>query len=184
MVNLLPDTLKRELRTDYYIRFATIASILLALLAVIALILLVPSYLLASGKLSAARVHTDATEKLLALHKETPSTAELARSAEEVRVLSESLLRQSVRSLVAEIVSVRGTVSLSGIFVDIPKDGGENAALRIHGKAPTRDALLTFLASVRSLPDVANADVPVSDLVSGREIPFTLTAHWKRVSTP
>ena len=177
MINLLPQQHQRALHTDYIIRLAFLVFFFVFVIALISLILLAPSYFLATGKLASAQMHADVSQKLLALRKETPASSELARLAERTRLLDAAAHAPQFYATMSDILAARGKVLVNGIFLDGPSSSDTGIAVRVSGVAPTRDALLGFLSQVRHLSTVHDADVPVSDLVSGSSIPFTLTVN-------
>jgi hypothetical protein len=172
MINLLSPLMQQKNAATYRGRLAVVALALSCLAAVAALALLAPSFILAQAMLVSAREHAELAERSIALREREAATAELAVSRERLAILDASRERASAYGTVAAVIGAREDIALVGIYAET---SAERTVARMTGIAPTRESLLAFVARVRALPSVAEANLPVSDLTDVRDIDFSIT---------
>jgi Tfp pilus assembly protein PilN len=174
MINLLPERIQHSLRTAYYARLAAVVVFLSALAVVAGAALLAPSYFLALAAENAAQSSLTASERSLAAGGDSPGVAEIASVSEEVSLMKSYPSAPRVAAALSAVTAdVPGGVSLSSIAMT---PGGSGASeLSVSGTASTRDQLLAFADSLKKDSRFSGVSVPLSQLVSGTNAPFSLS---------
>ena len=174
MVNILPHKTLNELRMMYYSRLLGTLLLLGALVIGSGAGVLVPSYFLAQEEAEASKRYAAALQQTLSLSEGSAVGKALPVLAEQVTLMksyqADPMLSPSLERVTAAIpdnVSIR---RMSFKFSSIT-DG----QITVVGNAETRAALIAFVDSLKKDPLFKGVTVPVADLVSDNDLPFTLT---------
>ena len=174
MINLLSEKIQRSLRMAYYARLATVVAFLFVLAVSAGAALLAPSYFLALSAESAAQSSLNVSAQSLAAGGGVPDTVALAHDAEEVSLMKSYPRPPRVASALSALTMDLATgVSLSSVSVT-PDDTGASS-VSVSGTAGTRDDLLAFSDALKGDGRFSGVSVPLSQLVSGTDVPFTLS---------
>lgn len=171
MLNLLPKKAKKRIRKEYLLRLIVIFLFMSAWLVFFAGILLVPSFLVSSVKENVATERLDVLAEFnnLILDEDLQNESKILNTRIEVLISDKSLALAENGFL--EIV-VRSKPD--GIYIDnISYDWGNGRAI-LRGSSINREILLSFIKILESRKEFFDIDLPISNLVKDRNIPFTI----------
>lgn len=173
MVNLLPRSDQRKLRVLYYSRLASACFLVLALLCVAGTLLILPSYM--SAKTRALHAERSLDESLLKTNRNAASGVgqSLLVFKERITLLKEYHRQSASAYVLSRILSAlpKGVRITSITFTFSGEGKGKVVVL---GRADTRTALIEFGKGLENEHSFIGASVPISNLVSDSNIPFSL----------
>lgn len=174
MVNILPHKTQNELRVMYYSRLFGALFLAAAFVFVVGGGVLIPAYFLAQEEADASKRYAEALSQTLSLSEGSSAGRTVTTLAEQLTLMREyrvePLLSRGLATVVSGIpddVSIR---KLSFKFTSVSE--GE---VVIIGNAETRAALIAFVDALKKESLFKGVSVPVADLVSDTDLPFTLT---------
>jgi hypothetical protein len=173
MRNLLTPTIKRQLRREYLLRVAVIGLIFFSVAVLLGIIAFMPSYLLSMSERRAVVSQAAVIEESLASREIQELSNDLHRSRTELELIA-GLETGGVISdrLIALVES--GSLGISLSSFSYTRGEGESTLI-ISGEADTRSDLLAFEGILDENPDYTSVILPVSNLVSERNISFSIT---------
>ena len=175
LTNLLPFERARAFRQAYFLRFAALTALVLAILIAAHAALLAPTYLFVSERAALAKEELAAISASLASSEEAEMNARLTRLSEDVARLSEYTSAPAASSVLRSVLALpRSGISLSGLSFT-PGQGGADGRMVLTGTASTREALRQYHKSLTALPGVKNADLPLSAYAKETDISFVVT---------
>lgn len=168
MLHLLSESQKKVVRREYFYRLLILWLCFSAVLIFAVIIFLLPSYFLSVSKWKL-------TEE---------RSAALAQSgSEEVKGLSDTL-RETERKL-SLLKNTGVPASIYGLFVSVIRDASptirfynfqyEPGKLLVSGTSENRESLLAFQKRLKAEPIFSSVDLPVSNFVREKDIPFTIS---------
>jgi len=176
LTNLLPSSYARQLRHSYFMRLLTVTVIVGIFLLFIHALLLVPSYLYASTRLSAANRELDKISTNSATAEEQQAQTRVRALQTDVKYLDRLSTTPTASGAIRALLLVpKPGVNLSGFSYTAPQAAGGDASMLITGTASTRDALRSYTLALGALPYIKNVDLPISAYAKESDIPFTLT---------
>jgi hypothetical protein len=175
-MNLLPKTEKDNLKKGLKLRLLVMALFLLAVSFLIGVVTLLPSYFLASGNLSRIQLAEYSSGKKNENLKE--ETLNLPGQIDSrLKFFQSNIANLSVVDVFYKMISVApagiklNSVSFSRDQIYKEKNG---TLILVSGIAGTREALVSFSASLKKVEVFSSADVPVSSLTKDRNLPFSI----------
>lgn len=180
LTNLLPKSSMRTLRREYFLRLATVGSVLLLALLVAHAALLFPTYLYGQANAAAKQAELEALKASRATAEEREIADRLSRLRTDITHLGRLSTLTTGSALVREVLNVpRPGIRLTGITVARAQQEGPDT-MTVSGTALTRDSLRAYVTALEAAPSVASAELPISAYAKERDIPFivkiTLTA--------
>lgn len=175
-LNLLPPNEKRDFRYELYRRAVFFFGFWLFIYGVIFGVLALPAYFFAVFQLAEVERSRDA--EIASLRASEGGSIE-----DKIKAFNRRL-----QFLVKREEEGQSVVSLTaGVFSEIPE--GVNVSLFkldmrrreavLLGKAKTRDALLRFITALRADSMVESVSSPVSNIIKGEDIDFSLNLRIK-----
>ena len=199
MPNLLPSTEKKRVRREYKLRLATVWLFHLAVLGIIAGIAIFPSTVTLQQRLDQLTDKRDQFAKQEETVKAKELRGTLKRTDTRLAVLEPYDQHVPVYVLVEQLLTKAGdNVAINGIrytrSMQTPKEEGsdtstdsdtsstsnapdepfEKVTMSVTGVAETRDSLISFKDTLRSLKHFDEVTLPVSNLAARADIKFTL----------
>lgn len=186
MINLLPDSNKKEIKKEYYTRLGVVVAIFLSALLVVRIASLLPSYLLISAKhksfleRSNSAGHQDIQAKRESLEKVVTEI-----NAKVAMLSGPEKATPSPEKVFSEIISKKPSgIQLNSLSYEDATQSGtkrtenasapQNIRLSIVGTAKERNTLLSFVEMLNKDPLFSSVDLPISSLVKDRDLNFTL----------
>lgn len=174
MVNILPHKTQNELRLMYYSRLFSALLLAASFVVVVGGGVLIPSYFLAQEEAAASKRYAEALTQTLSLSEGSSAGQTVTTLSEQLALMRgyrvEPLLSRGLSTVVSGIpddVSIR---KLSFKFTS-----ASEGQVVITGNAETRASLVAFVDALKKEPLFKGVSVPVADLVSDTDLPFTLT---------
>jgi hypothetical protein len=171
MANILPTKAKQKLTHERRMRVAVSYVFALILVTLLSGILLIPIFLVASGKQDA--IHNDITtlKELSALKRSSGSSVIMVnKQLERLSALDD----EGKATVLFEKITAAQTsaIRLNGFFYSINRDDGATR-LTTKGVADTRADLISFTENLRTVFSVV--DLPVSNLAENTDVFFTIS---------
>lgn len=174
MRNLLSQKDKKILRVEYKSRVVVVVIVFLFFTILVGGAGLLPSYFISDSNERAAKEHADIIKESVSRRGKDISSAILLDTKEKLKLLSSDEENVSLRGIFEEVLNNKPNgVSVNGIFYTKSKVG-KNAEILITGKADAREPLLEFKKLLEMEPQFADAELPVSNLASDRDIKFSI----------
>lgn len=183
MTNLLPPERRRLLVRDYRVRLAVVALSFIIVLTCIAAILLLPTYIFLTKKVSTSETRLAGIESTLTSSDEKSLSVRLAALTNNVTALGALGNVPSASAFIRDALAVPHTdISISSIaYVPAMKIqykkpvGSKPGTLTIVGVAATRDALRNYQLALQNAPFAQSVNLPVSAYAQDIDITFTIT---------
>ncbi len=182
MVNLISTAEKRALTVRYYARLAALVLFLFSLGIGVNAILLIPSFILAGNEADAAHRFLGAAEQAVSLGGKGGAPGILALTTERVDILK-TYARQPQTAAVLSAVTAAPLSGISLATIAIAPNASAAGTVSIAGTAATRSELIAFVDALKATPLFSGVSIPVSDLASQANVPFTLSFSY-RIATP
>ncbi|MBX9765328.1 PilN domain-containing protein [Patescibacteria group bacterium] len=180
MVNILPHKTQNELRFMYYARLFGTFFLVGAFVIGIGAGVLVPSYFLAQEEAEASKRYAEALKQTLSLSEGGAAGKSLPVLAEQVNVMKAYSEDAALALALERIVgAIPDNVSIRKMSFRFPS--ASEKIVTLNGNAATRSALIAFVDALKKDPLFKGVVVPVSDLVSDDDLPFTLTFSFAAV---
>ena len=178
MINLLLEENKKILRREYHMRFASIVLALLSLACVFTCILLVPSYLFSSSKVTLAETRL-ATWNTINKDITVLDTSGIIADTNMKLALLHTATQSNVSDLVlGQVLSLRiSGVTFTQILYNNRADGVR--VVEIHGTARDRAVLRAFKDTLDKSALFSSVAIPLSTFLERSNIPFTVSLVLK-----
>lgn len=170
MINLIPTTARSKIVTEYWLRVVAVWMFLFGTGCLVVASLLLPTYMLLRGELTALRNEVIDNEARVASF--STSAKELAQAMERAQTLL-AVSGTPVTQFDARLNEIAGSaVAIESALFTL---GTSTVTITITGIAETRSALATFRDAVEASPEFANTVLPISSLIKDRDLDFTMT---------
>jgi hypothetical protein len=166
--NLLPLERKKEIKREYFIRLATVATILFSVVFLAGSIFLLPSYMEVKSALHAKKGEFEKR------HKETEENVDLQNQIENTLY--------SITVLEDDLEKVRLTEYINTIFEKKPEGitvigfsyNKAQKSISLQSISRTRDLVAPFARTLEASEYFSTVPVPISDLVGKTDLDFVL----------
>lgn len=179
MINVLPISEKKALIKEYWMRFGSTASSLLAIIGAIAIILILPSYFFSTSKFTLAE------SKLEAFNAANPGieTDSINKTITEINsklvLLAKKELPLAVSdALISSFIENRPQ-GITLISIAYTEKADAVKTFDIHGIAANRTILRTYKSDLANNPNISNVDLPISDFLDRANLDFTMSITLK-----
>jgi len=173
MINILPQEGRVLARKEYLLRILTVSMLAAALIAIVCCALLFPSYLIANGARQDALAEASRLEEAKVKRGET-TTAPLTLAKAQLALFA-PLASSTPPSVVLALLLTKRN---SGISISVIQYDSSSGKVTISGISATRDSLLSFFESIKAIPGVGNANLPVNDLAKNVDAPFSISIKY------
>lgn len=175
MFNLLPFSQKREIKREYRRRIIVVALLHMIVAEVILIALLVPALILARSREVEFKAQLEHLNVLTLEEQKGSFSTFLKETTEKLAELSpeKNVARSSDAVLLVARVRTEGVrINTIGYQAANTFKGG---ALRVDGKATSRDALLSFRKALEQQSHLfTKVDLPISNFALEKDIPFSI----------
>ena len=166
--NLLSKYHKKRLKEEYYLRFSTVASLLLAVAVGIGVVALIPAYASVASDLRASKAEYDLRKEMERDNEQ--SVAEVQKTKRILELLEAEYEKEKVTATIDDVFALRPEgITIVGFTYT---RSANNATL--EGVAATRDLVAPFARSLESGTRYTNVPVPISDLAQNTDVVFRL----------
>lgn len=172
MINLIPETAKRKLFLEYWIRAVSVWGVVWSVALLVSAALLLPTYVLISTQIGVFAASAEEASQKVAAYDDV--AAELGRASVQSRQAIDSLRQPQLSAAILKVLETEGQ-SVTVNSVVIARDGARFEPISISGQADDRQSLASFRDALLELPWVVAVDLPISNLAQDRDISFTLS---------
>ncbi len=173
MFNLLPDILKKKVKSEYRVHFLLVLFVAILFVQFVFLLLLFPSWLVSSYKEKTAISEVNVKAKP-SVSNTTDSVSSVITSINTwTQVLNSTLKYPEVTPLFKSVLSKRGG-EIRIVKLSYTRQSEKNASVTVQGVSSTRDSLLSFVKKLEQIESFKTVDLPVSNFTKDRNIHFTL----------
>jgi glutathione S-transferase len=172
MSNLLPPEGKKTVKTEYWVRTASVWAILWSLVFGAIVLMLGSTYMLLSSRLETVRAETAQKANDATTSFQEAKNAILRANTFATKLAKTSSLPATSRVLSELDHELSSEIALTAVAL-APND--KTLELEVRGVAKTREALAQFVERLKRNPYFADARVPVSDLARATDAPFGIT---------
>ena len=174
MINLLSEIEKKSIEKENMVHLLTVIIFMIFVVSLLMLALLVPTLLINNAK------------ERIAL-----------KTIEDLKKSESFLIEQDINNKIKEINTQLSFFNNEGFKVAISEDAirpsinekksgvsiinmiynakdAKSGILTIHGFADKRESLLRFVDALKKVSRFSNVNLPVSDFVKGKDLPFTI----------
>lgn len=172
MINLIPPDAQKQVRTEYWIRVATVWMFLFGTGFLIVAILNAPVYVLVRSQLDSYLLEYNQASDETQSFKDAETTINDANSMIALLGVGTSVMPFS--SVIAKLETLTG----DGIAINSYKFSRKNGAIDsivIDGLASSRLSLSQFKDALQKDDMFKSASLPLSNLAKDVDIPFTIT---------
>lgn len=175
MINLIPQSAKKSILIEYWVRVATVWVILFSTAMLIGALIFLPTYVLISSQ--------------VAVYEE--SAAEATQKVENYENVSVSLIQASQQAkiiidetetpLFSDYIDLFESKQGQGIHVseiNLSREGKGVGPSKLVGVASDRQTLASFRDRLLDTDEITSVDLPISNLASDSNIQFTLTVTF------
>ena len=176
MINLIPNEEKKKKLKDFYFRLFVTSLFVFGAAIIVAAVGLLPAYFLSvvkgnviNSKLESGQKENapEFDQKTVALVKDLNTKLGLVDKNKTDRYLvSEKVVNQIIKEKMPDIKIVE---------IIYQYDTIKGRAASVYGLAPSRDRLLLFKRALEDGGAFKKVDLPISNLVKGSNIRFTIT---------
>lgn len=179
MINLIPQSAKKQIVVEYWLRVLTIWLILLSIVAVVGGALMFPVYVLVKTQTDVYRESANAAIQKIAVFENV--SADLVQSSQQAKIVLDTSREAPLSNYLSLFSALETeTLVLSGFIVNRDKEGV--GQVRLTGTALNRQALADFRDQLLALEEVEKVDFPISNLAKDKDISFDMIVTLKKQS--
>jgi hypothetical protein len=176
MINLIPQSAKKSIKIEYWLRVITVWGILMTGALIASIFIMAPAYVLINLQIDASAASSAAASEKIATYESV--TKDLARSNAEAKAILDTTEYVPISTYIDMIRSIEGeNITVSEVTVSRSKT--TFAPIQIKGEAVDRQSLSRFRDGLLANPAVAGVDLPISNLAKDKEIQFNLSVSLK-----
>ncbi len=179
MINLIPPVARKAIVTEYWVRVTSIWLFVLSAVNIVILLLALPVYVLVISQVeSYAQSATEAEQRVADYDLSAGSLIRANVAAQKIFELRDI---EYFSDVVTQIESVQG----SNIIIEGMSFGRKDKALapvRVTGEAADRQALAGFRDRLIKQENIAEVDLPISNLAKDKDLEFSLSIVFKEES--
>lgn len=181
MANLLPQSFRDDVKTEYKLRLGSVGLTLLAVTLLSATVLLTPSFILTESRLEQNQATLDSLSEVSAATATKESKDIITNTNRKLSVVNKENNQLSPTDIVNLVTDTKPTgVSIRRISLQDPENKSEQS-IELSGVARTRDSLLEFESRLQKQADVQQVDLPIETLAAKNNPEFFLTITIKQL---
>lgn len=171
MFNLLPESLKADIKSEYRVRRFLVIMLFTLCLQIVFVIFLFPSWLISSSKIEDSKGRVAQLEKSKILSN-TNTVRPIIRSINtELTSIDKSLEYPTLIPIINNILSKK-TLSIKIIQFSYLANSSSTATINIRGVSANREDLVQFKKSLDGLGMFRSVNLPISNYAKDRDIDF------------
>lgn len=177
MINLIPQSAKRGIRLEYWLRVVTVWGVLVTGALVGSVVIMAPAYVLINLQIDASAESSAAASQKIASYESVAK--DLNRSNVEAKAVLDTTGYVPISNYVEMIRRLENSnITVSEITIGRAKDSF--SPIQIKGQAVDRQSLSRFRDNLLAEPTVASVDLPISNLAKDKDIQFSLSVSVKK----
>lgn len=171
MFNLLPESLKQQIKSEYNYRKVSLILIFIIAIQVSFLIFLFPSWIISRIREESLSAEIKKVNEVNLSSDANKIKDKIKIINNEVNLLNTTLGDQKISYFIDYVLSKKTPQIRLHSFV---YSSGKTITLTISGLSETRDSLVTFVENLRSDDKFKSVDLPVSNLAKNKNIDFSV----------
>lgn len=181
MANLLPQSFRDGVKSEYKLRLGSVGLTLLAVALLSATVLLAPSFILTESRLEQNQTTLDSLSEASAATSTKESKDIIAATNEKLSVVNQENNQLSPTDIVNLVTNTKPAgVSIRRIALQDSENNSEQS-IELSGVARTRDSLLEFESRLKNQADIQQVDLPIETLAAKKNAEFFLTIKIKQL---
>lgn len=174
MFNLLPDSIKKEIRSEYKMRRISVILIFVLIIQIFSFISLFPSWVSSRTREESMLIQLEKIRESNLSSDANEIKNKIKSINSEINVLNSSLEYRGFSPLVDFILSKKTpSITLNSFtFTE-----GKTSTITLKGISSTRESLVAFVDSIKSGEVFSAVELPVSNLAKNRNISFSITLN-------
>ncbi len=173
MFNLLKDSLKAKIKTEYNLRRVIVGLVFILFLQVIFLIFLFPSWLISVYKENDYVSRTEETKHSELSTNTQPIVSNITSINTKLKSINSGLIYPAVEPLLRAVVVNKSASIHVGRF-SYTSSGPTTSDVTLSGVSATRESLVDFVKSLQSSGLFKSVDLPISNLAKDKDIDFSI----------
>jgi len=172
MINLIPQSAKKNIIKEYWIRVFSTWLLLWAFALLCGAAILFPAYILVSSQVAVYEASAELASQKVADY-ETASVA-LVRASQQAREVVSQADVTPVSSYIELFTQLQG-VEINISRLNLATQGNEMMPVNITGTATDRQSLASFRDRMLAHPLISEVNLPISNLATDKDIQFSIT---------
>jgi len=174
MLELLPNTQKKALKKEYFLRLSVIFLLFLFVAGILFFVFLSPSYFLSTEKEKIVNIEFEKRKKSNVALDDEDFWSDIKNSKEMIALLLPSTDTHSIKDLIVKIISKKNSgIMIDGLSMSYSKNGQHQIFIR--GVSKNREFLKSFSESLKAENEFTNVDLPISNFAKISDIEFNIT---------
>lgn len=178
MINLIPAPARKKVLTEYWIRASSVWLLIFSIACLVVSVLLLPVYVLVNSQIDVYSSSVNEASSKIVEFDASASTITTANN--KAQKLFELRQVKQFSDVAATLESLHGQeIVVDGL--EFKRQGMILGSVSINGFANNRQSLANFKEALLTLPDVAEVNLPISNLAKDKDIKFAITVTFKDV---
>ena len=172
MFNLLPENLKKEIKSNYRFRLVAVALLLLIFLQFTTLIFMLPSWISSYYREKDEGSQEQKMNQSLSSADIASIDSQIKTINSRIKILNSALNYPHLIPYINLILGQKtNAIKLSTIDFNL---NSSNVTISLNGISDTRDSLLAFVKVLQATGQFKNVDLPISNFAKDKNINFSL----------
>lgn len=173
MNNLLPESYKKLVHTEYISRLFFAISIFVIVTSAFGVVALVPAYIFSTTKLDTVRAQQEGLDRGESVKIDGDIRKLINDSKTKTKLLSEQMAGAKLLGSLEKMISVkRGEVALTSFDIGVMTE--KKRQVTLGGVAANREMIVRFSKDLEGVKEFADIEVPISNFQKSTDIPFTI----------
>ena len=173
MFNLLPDSLKNEIKSVYNIRRLVLILLFILFIQISSFVFIYPSWLTASYKEEDALVQTEKMNQSALALNASSTTNTIKSINQRLSIVNTALNYPKFIPIINAVIDNKSkSVSLTRFSYSLVSSS--TASITLEGVSATRESLVSFKKRLEESGSFKAVDLPISNLAKDKNINFTI----------
>ena len=174
MFNLLPESLKTEIKKEYHLRRAVVVFAFLVFIGGTFLIFLFPSWIISFYKEKQISQQAEQNNQASLLTEVGEVNTNIKNINLELQTINASLEYKKIIPFINSVL-LKKTRSITLNEITYNSSDPQNSTILIEGVSSTRNSLLAFVKSLEDSQAFKKVDLPISNFAKDRNINFSIS---------
>jgi hypothetical protein len=174
MFNLIPDSLRATIRSEYRLRLSIVAIVFIVIAEVIFLVFILPSWMVSYYREQDAISDTQKVNDAESNTADAPVQPTIKALNIKMGIVDTALEYPKMMPFIDGVLSRKTSSILINQFL-YTATTGKTGTLTIDGVSATRESLVSFQKTLVDSGLFKKIDLPISNFAKNKNIPFTLS---------
>ena len=176
MINLLSPIEKKKILKEYHLRLTIVVMVFVILIQVSFLIFLFPSWLVSFYKEKDFSSQSDELNKSLSTLDISSTTSFIKSFNTKIGIINDSLEYPKFVPILDDVLAKKtGAIRITGMYYTV--NSINSGTLTLEGIGDTRESLVSFSDSLKTIGYFKKVDLPISNLAKDKNIDFTISIN-------